>query len=116
MSKGFTIFLGAVEVAGGLGVVLGGLTQLASLDLILALLGAIQKKIFVRRTDFWGKSGAIRMELRHDAADNEPCDRHQRGWKHFFVEMIFCSKTRTTGSEPVCRCCPEVSRLCFAAQ
>jgi len=57
MSKGFTIFLGATEVAGGLGIVLGVLTQLAALGLILLMLGAIQKKIFVWRTGFWGKSG-----------------------------------------------------------
>jgi putative oxidoreductase len=57
MSKGFTIFLGAAEVAGGLGVVLGVLAQLAALGLILLLLGAIQKKIFVWRTGFWGESG-----------------------------------------------------------
>ena len=44
MSKGFTIFLGATEVAGGLGVTLGVLTQLAASGLILLMLGAIQKK------------------------------------------------------------------------
>jgi putative oxidoreductase len=57
MSKGFTIFLGAAEVAGALGVVSGVLTQLAALSLILLMLGAIQKKIFVWRTGFWGESG-----------------------------------------------------------
>ena len=57
ISKGFTIFLGAAEVAGGLGVVLGLLTQLAASGLILIMLVAIQKKIFVWRTGFWGKSG-----------------------------------------------------------
>jgi putative oxidoreductase len=57
MSKGFTIFLGAAEVAGGLGVMFGVLTQLAASGLILLMLGAIQKKIFVWRTGFWGKSG-----------------------------------------------------------
>jgi len=57
MSKAFTIFLGAAEVAGGLGVVLGVFAQLAALGLILLMLGAIQKKIFVWRTGFWGKSG-----------------------------------------------------------
>jgi putative oxidoreductase len=57
MSKGFTIFLGAAEFAGGLGVVFGVLTQLAALGLILIMLGAIQKKIFVWRTGFWGPSG-----------------------------------------------------------
>jgi putative oxidoreductase len=47
MSKGFTIFLGASEIAGGLGVVLGVFTQLAALGLIMLMLGAIQKKTFV---------------------------------------------------------------------
>jgi putative oxidoreductase len=55
MSKGFTIFLGAAEVAGGLGVAFGVLTQLAALGLILIMLGAIQKKIFVWHTGFWGE-------------------------------------------------------------
>jgi putative oxidoreductase len=57
MSKGFTIFLGAAECAGVLGVMAGVLTQLAAIGLILLMLGAIQRKIFVRHTGFWGKSG-----------------------------------------------------------
>jgi len=57
MSKGFTIFLGAAEFAGGLGVISGVLAQLAAIGLILLMLGAIQKKIFVWHTSFWGKSG-----------------------------------------------------------
>jgi putative oxidoreductase len=57
MSKGFTIFLGAIEVAASLGVILGVLTQLAAAGLILIMLCAIQKKIFVWRTGFWGESG-----------------------------------------------------------
>lgn len=56
-SKGITIFLGAAELAGGLGVMFGVLTQLAAIGLILIMLGAIWKKIFVWRTGFWGKSG-----------------------------------------------------------
>jgi putative oxidoreductase len=55
MSKGFTIFLGVAEVAGGLGVAFGVLTQLAALGSILIMLGAIQKKIFVWHTGFWGE-------------------------------------------------------------
>ena len=55
MSKGFTIFLGVSEVTGGLGVVFGVLTQLAALGLILIMLGAIQKKIFIWHTGFWGE-------------------------------------------------------------
>ncbi|HZQ90206.1 MAG TPA: DoxX family membrane protein [Terriglobales bacterium] len=56
-SKGLTIFLGAAELAGGLGVGLGVLIQLAAAGLILVMLGAIQKKIFVWKTGFWGKQG-----------------------------------------------------------
>ena len=57
MSKPFTIFLGAAECAGGLGAITGVLTQLAAIGLILLMLGAVQKKIFVWHTGFWGKSG-----------------------------------------------------------
>jgi len=57
MSKGFTIFLAVAEIAGGAGVILGVLQQLAAVGLILIMLGAVQKKIFVWRTGFWGKDG-----------------------------------------------------------
>ena len=53
-SPGFTRFLGIAEVAGSLGVALGVLTQLAAFGLILIMLGAIQKKIFVWKIGFWG--------------------------------------------------------------
>jgi putative oxidoreductase len=55
MSKPFTIFLGIAEVAGGLGVAFGVLTQLAAFGLILIMFGAIQKKIFAWHTGFWGE-------------------------------------------------------------
>ena len=55
MSEGFTIFLGVAEVAGGLGVAFGVLTQIAAIGLILLMLGAIQKKVFVWHTGFWGE-------------------------------------------------------------
>jgi putative oxidoreductase len=55
MSPGFTRCLGAAELAGGLGVAIGVLPQLAALGLILIMLGAIQKKIFAWHTGFWGK-------------------------------------------------------------
>jgi putative oxidoreductase len=58
MSIGFTIFLGLAEVAGGLGVAAGVLTQLAAIGLILLMLGAIQKKIFVWHTGFWGEKSS----------------------------------------------------------
>jgi putative oxidoreductase len=56
MSPGFTRFLGVAELSGGLGVAFGVLPQLAAAGLILVMLGAIQKKIFVWHTGFWGKS------------------------------------------------------------
>ncbi len=58
MSKGFTLFLGAAELAGALGVIFGVLTQLAAAGLILVMLGAMQKKMFVWKTGFWGKHGS----------------------------------------------------------
>jgi putative oxidoreductase len=57
MSKGFTLILGLAEIAGSLGVAFGVLTQIAAAGLILVMLGAIQKKIFVWHTGFWGKDG-----------------------------------------------------------
>jgi putative oxidoreductase len=58
MSKSFTIFLGAGELAGGLGVAFGVLTQLAAVGLILIMFGAIQKKIFSWHTGFWGEKAS----------------------------------------------------------
>ena len=58
MSKSFTLFLGVAELAGGLGVVFGVLTQLAALGLILVMLGAIYKKIAVWHTGFWGEKSS----------------------------------------------------------
>jgi putative oxidoreductase len=58
MPKRFTIFLGIAEVAGGLGVAFGVLTQLAAFGLILIMFGAIQKKMFAWHTGFWGEKGS----------------------------------------------------------
>ena len=58
MSKGFTILLGVGELAGGLGVAAGVLTQLAAIGLILIMLGAICKKIFSWHTGFWGEKAS----------------------------------------------------------
>jgi putative oxidoreductase len=58
MSKAFTLFLGIAEVAGGLGVAFGVLTQLAAFGLILLMFGAIQKKIFSWHTGFWGEKAS----------------------------------------------------------
>jgi putative oxidoreductase len=57
MSKGFTMFLGTAEVLASLGLAFGVLTQLAALGLILIMLGAIQKKIFVWHIGFWVANG-----------------------------------------------------------
>jgi putative oxidoreductase len=54
LSRGLTILLGFAEVAGSLGFTFGVLQQLAAIGLILVMLGAIQKKIFVWHTGFWG--------------------------------------------------------------
>ena len=58
MSKGFTVFLGIAELAGGLGVAAGVLTQLAAFGLIILMFGAIQKKMFVWHTGFWGEKSS----------------------------------------------------------
>ena len=55
MTRAFTTFLGVAEVAGGLGVAFGVLIQLAAIGLIILGLGAIQKKVFVWHTGFWGE-------------------------------------------------------------
>src|SRR4051794_4241421 len=57
-SKGFTIFLGIAEVLGALGALVGVLRQLAAIGLILLMLGAIQKKIFVWHAGFWGEKAS----------------------------------------------------------
>jgi putative oxidoreductase len=78
MSKSFTIFLGAAEFAGGLGVISGVLAQLAAIGLILVMLGAIQKKIFTWHTGFWGKLGTT-------------------GWSHDTMLVIMNLVIVTTG-------------------
>jgi putative oxidoreductase len=78
MSKRFTLFLGVAEFAGGLGVISGVLAQLASVGLILVMLGAIQKKIFVWHSGFWGKSGTS-------------------GWSYDLMLLVMCMVIATTG-------------------
>jgi putative oxidoreductase len=77
MSPGFTRLLGIAELAGGMGVALGVLTQIAALGLILIMLGAIQRKIFVWKTGFWGK-----------ATD---------GWHYDLLFVAMCLVIATTG-------------------
>jgi putative oxidoreductase len=48
----------AAEVAGGLGLSFGVLTQLAAIGLILIMLGAIHRKIFVWKIGFWGEKAS----------------------------------------------------------
>jgi putative oxidoreductase len=52
-----TVFLGWAELLGGIAVMAGVLPQLAAAGLILVMLGALQKKIAVWHTGFWGKDG-----------------------------------------------------------
>ncbi|HTB96545.1 MAG TPA: DoxX family protein [Terracidiphilus sp.] len=58
MSVGFTIFLGLAEIAGALGLAAGVLMQWAAIGLILVMMGAIYKKIFVWKTGFWGEKAS----------------------------------------------------------
>jgi putative oxidoreductase len=56
MSLGFTVFLGAAEVAAAAGLTAGVLAQWAALGLILVGLGAIYMKVVVWKTGFWGEN------------------------------------------------------------
>jgi putative oxidoreductase len=58
MSVGFTVFLGAAELAGAIALVVGILTRWAALGLILVMLGAIYKKIVEWKTGFWGEKAS----------------------------------------------------------
>ncbi len=78
MSPGFARFLGLAEIAGGVGVALGILPQLAALGLVLIMLGAIQKKMFVWKTGFWGKHGTD-------------------GWHYDLLFVAMCLVVATTG-------------------
>jgi putative oxidoreductase len=77
VSPGLTRFIGIAELAGGLAVAVGVLPQLAALGLILIMLGAIQKKIFVWHTGFWGKSSD--------------------GWHYDLLFVVMCLVIATTG-------------------
>ena len=57
LPKRATSLLGAAEVLGGAAVMAGVLVEPASAGLILIMGGAVQKKIFVWKTGFWGKDG-----------------------------------------------------------
>lgn len=55
MSVPFTVFLGAAECAGAMGLATGVLAPWAALGLILLMLGAIYKKVVEWKTGFWGE-------------------------------------------------------------
>jgi putative oxidoreductase len=55
MSVGFTVFLGAAELAAAVGLALGVLTQWAAVGLVLVMLGAIYMKAAKWKTGFWGE-------------------------------------------------------------
>jgi putative oxidoreductase len=55
LSPGLSLLLGWVEMAAAVGVALGILAQVAALGLMVVMLGAIQKKVFVWHTGFWGE-------------------------------------------------------------
>jgi putative oxidoreductase len=58
MTPAFTMFLGVAEIAGSLGITFGVLTQPAAIGLILLMLGAIYKKVFVWHIGFWGEKSS----------------------------------------------------------
>jgi putative oxidoreductase len=78
LSPGITRGIGIAELAGGLGVGFGVLTQVAALGLILVMLGAIQKKLLVWHTGFWGKHGTD-------------------GWHYDLMLVAMCLVIATTG-------------------
>jgi putative oxidoreductase len=55
MSVPFTVFLGAAELAGAIGLAAGFMAQWAALGLILVMLGAIYTKTVKWKTGFWGE-------------------------------------------------------------
>lgn len=77
ISPSLTRFIGLAELAGGLGVALGVLTQVAALGLILVMSGAIYKKIVAWHTGFWGK--------------------HGDGWHYDLLFVVMCLVIATTG-------------------
>ena len=58
LSVPFTLFLGAAELAGGIALAAGILTQWAALGLILVMLGAMYMKVARWHTGFWGEKSS----------------------------------------------------------
>jgi uncharacterized membrane protein YphA (DoxX/SURF4 family) len=50
-------FIGLAEMAGSLGLVFGVLARYAAIGLMIIGAGAMQKKIFVWHSGYWGKDG-----------------------------------------------------------
>jgi putative oxidoreductase len=78
LSPGLTRFIGLAELAGGVGVALGVLPQIAAAGLILIMLGAIQKKVVSWKTGIWGKHGTD-------------------GWHYELLFVTMCLVIITTG-------------------
>jgi putative oxidoreductase len=57
LSPAFMLFIGIAEMAGSLGLVFGVLARWAALGLMVIGAGAMQKKIFVWHSGYWGKDG-----------------------------------------------------------
>src|SRR5579863_98521 len=72
-----TIFIGAAEVAGALGLAFGVLTQWAALGLIAIMLGAIYMKVVQWKTGFWGEKAS--------------------GWHYDLLFIVMCLVVLTTG-------------------
>jgi len=77
MSPGLTLGLGVVEVFGAASIALGIFAQLGALLLIGVMLGAIQKKMFVWKTGFWGEKG--------------------QGWYYDLLYLVCCLVIVVTG-------------------
>jgi putative oxidoreductase len=57
VAPAFMLFIGVAEMAGSAGLVFGVLARWAAIGLILIMAGAIQKKVFVWHSGYWGKDG-----------------------------------------------------------
>jgi putative oxidoreductase len=55
MSVPFTVFLGAAECGGAMGLAVGIMAPWAALGLTFLMLGAIYKKVVEWKTGFWGE-------------------------------------------------------------
>jgi putative oxidoreductase len=78
LSPGLTRFIGLAELAGGVGVALGILPQLAAAGLVVIMLGAVQKKVVSWKTGIWGKHGTD-------------------GWHYELLFVTMCLVIITTG-------------------